>query len=95
MIMFLGSDSQITFRALLGLSSCDISDLLVLYARTLRSSGRGLLSVLLAWLKKGFAVSARRLWNGLLEEIGLVVISFNSILETYFYHRALSEFTSF
>ncbi len=65
----------ITYKALDGLTPQYISDLLSLYdpACTLRSSGRGLLSVPDSRLKtkgdRAFEVRALRLWNTLPEEI--------------------------
>ncbi len=90
----------ITYKTLNGLTPQYISDLLSRYdsARTLRSSGRNLLSVANSRLKtkgdRAFEIRALRLWNTLPVEIweAMSVTSFKSILKTYFYRTAFPEF---
>ena len=80
----------------MGLAPNYIADMLIDYepARSLRSSGGGLLAVPRWRLKlkgdRAFSVRAPRLWNGLPEEIRLAesVTSFKSLLKTHFYRLA-------
>uniref|UniRef100_A0A672YDQ4 Reverse transcriptase domain-containing protein n=1 Tax=Sphaeramia orbicularis TaxID=375764 RepID=A0A672YDQ4_9TELE len=86
----------ITFKARMGLAPSYIQEMLVDYepARSLRSSGRGLLAVPKSRLKskgdRAFSIRAPQLWNGLPEEIRLAesVTSFKSLLKTHFYRIA-------
>ncbi len=93
----------VTCKALNGPTPQYISDLSSPYdpARTLRSSGRGLLSVPHSQLKtkrdRAFKIRAPRLWNTLPEEIrqATSVASLKSKLKTYFYRTAFPDFMWF
>ena len=90
----------LTFKALHDLSPNYISDLLVPYrpTRTLRSAGKGLLTIpesrLASKGDRSFSVLAPKLWNELPEELRLAdsVTHFKSLLKTHLYRKAFEGF---
>lgn len=89
----------IIFKAFHGLTPGYISDLLFPYepVHTLRSSGRGVLSIPESRLTTrgdvAFTVKGLRLWNDLPDEVRLSksVSSFKLRLKSYFYRRAYPD----
>ena len=85
----------LTFKALHGYCPRYISEMLVHYCptRTLRSAGKGLLTIPESQLatkeKRSFSLLALKLWNALPEQIRLAdpVTSFKSLLKIHLYHK--------